>query len=194
MHLQRPDPESSRPCHIPPDLRCFASVSSDPLIRIQEWPPVRLAVRLTRLDLRPSALQPSLLRTALGIAIGVLVSVGLNWLLARTAIVLFPSLAGFPHFQFSDYGRLTVLGALIACFGWPILTRLSSSPGWIYGWVAVLGTMVLWLPDLYIWMVLHEPGRAVLVLATMHVAVVLVSCVSMVTVAGLPGNATLDLK
>ena len=146
-------------------------------------------MRLTRVDLRPSVAQPSLVRTGLGIVIGVLPSLAVNWLIVRTAITLFPDLATFPHYQLSDYGRLTVLGSLIACVGWPVLTRLSSSPAWIYGWVALLGTVVLWLPDLYIWAVLHEPGKAVLVLAVMHMAVVLVSCVSMVLIAGLPHRA-----
>lgn len=152
---------------------------------------MRFAVRLTRLDLRPSAVQPSLLRTAAGVAAGVVLSLGLNWLLVRFAITRFPDLAGFPHFQLLDFGRLTVIGALIACVGWPILTRLSSSPGWIYAWCAVLGTLVLWLPDLYIWAHLHEPGRAVMILGTMHVTVVVVSCLSMITIAGMPrGGAT----
>lgn len=178
---QSPQPVSCRDAQ-----RCSPGVSTDPLIPIPEWPPVRVAVRLTRLDLRPSAVQPSLLRTALGVVVGVLLSLGANWLIVRAAVTLLPSLAGFPHFQLSDYGRFTLLGSLIACVGWPVLTRLSSSPGWIYGWVALLGTCVLWLPDLYIWAVLHEPGRAVLVLAAMHVAVVLVSCLSMISIAGQP--------
>ena len=164
-------------------------VQTDPLIPIPDWPPIQLAVRLTRLDLRPSAAQPPLVRTGLGIAVGVLLSLAMNWLIVRALITLFPDLATFPHFQLSDYGRLTVLGSLIACVGWPVLTRLSSSPGWMYGWVALLGTVVLWLPDLYIWAVLHEPGKAVLVLALMHMVVVLVSCVSMVLIAGLPPHA-----
>lgn len=162
---------------------------TESLIPLPEWPAVRLAVRVTRLDLRPSAVQPSLLRTVAGVVAGVVLSLGVNWLLVRFAMMLFPGLAGFPHFQLSDFGRLTVIGALIACVGWPILTRLSSSPGWIYAWCAALGTLVLWLPDLYIWGHLHEPGRAVMVLGTMHVAVVVVSCLSMVVIAGMPGRA-----
>lgn len=167
----------------------FEYMSTDPIVRIPDWPPARLAVRVTRLDLRPASPLPTLLRTGVGIVVGVLLSLGVNWLIVRVATTLAPSLASFPHFQLHDYGRLTVIGSLIACAGWPILTRLSSSPGWIYGWVALLGTLVLWLPDLYIWAVLHEPAPEVLVLAAMHVAVVLVSCASMVLIAARPRDA-----
>jgi hypothetical protein len=46
----------------------------------------------------------------------------------------------------------------------------------------VLVTAVLLLPDLYIWM-LGQPGRAVLVLVTMHLAIALITYNVMVRVA-----------
>ena len=141
------------------------------------------AVRLTRLDFQPSARQPSMPLTALGMAVGVLLSVAVNMLLVHAAIWLFPGLAGYEHFRFSDYARLTVIGALMACAGWPVLTRVSSAPIRIYLAVAVLGTLVLWLPDIYILFVLREPARAVATLMVMHAAVPLVSCASMIAIA-----------
>jgi hypothetical protein len=36
------------------------------------------------------------------------------------------------HFQFSDYGKLTVIGVIIACAGWPVVTRVSSQPRWLF--------------------------------------------------------------
>lgn len=183
----KPDPAGS-PVHDSASGVHRPSGRSDPLVPIPNWPPLQWAVRLTRLNLRPAVVQPSFARTGLGILVGVLLSLLVNWLIVRAAIAVLPDLGAFPHFQPSDYGRLTVLGSLIACVGWPILTRLSSSPGWIYGWIAALGTLVLWLPDVYIWAVLHEPGPAVLVLAAMHVSVVLVSCVCMVLIAGRPSD------
>jgi hypothetical protein len=158
-------------------------MSAEPLVRLPEWRPLQFAIRVTRLDLRPSMTPPSVARTLVGIAVGVVLSVSVNWLIVRAGVAIFPATASFPHFRFADYGRLTLIGAVIACAGWPIVARLSSSPGWPYGWIAVLGTLALWLPDLYIWAVLKEPGHAVLVLATMHLAVPLVSCLSMVTIA-----------
>lgn len=141
------------------------------------------AMRVTRLDFRPARSQPSIPLTALGIAVGVLLSVLVNMLIVHLAIALFPTLGGYQHFRFSDYARLTVVGALIACAGWPVLTRVSSAPVRIYLGLALLGTLVLFLPDLYILYVLREPGRAVATLMVMHVAVPVVCCASMLVIA-----------
>ena len=58
---------------------------------------------------------------------------------------------GYAHFQFQDYGKLTVIGVVIACIAWPVVTRIGSAPRWLFFWLAVLVTLVLWLPDLYLW-------------------------------------------
>ena len=63
---------------------------------------------------------------------------------------VFPSTKGYAHFQFSDYAKLTVIGVIIACVAWPIVTRISSSPRWLFFRLAILVTLVLWLPDLFI--------------------------------------------
>lgn len=141
------------------------------------------AMRVTRVDFKPSSRQPSIILTALGIATGVLLSLLVNMLIVHLAIGLWPALGDYEHFRLSDYGRLTVLGSLIACAGWPVLTRISSAPVRVYLLIAALGTLVLWLPDLYILLVLHEPARAVATLMAMHLAVPFVSCVSMLVVA-----------
>lgn len=144
------------------------------------------AMQLTRLDLRPHRRRPSLGRCAVGIILGVALSLFVNWLIVGAAEALFPSTRGFPHFQFEDYARLTVVGAFIACLGWPVLTRVSSSPLFVYLWIAVLGTLILWLPDVYILVVLHEPAPAVAVLAVMHLVVPLASVLTMISVAPMP--------
>jgi hypothetical protein len=41
---------------------------------------------------------------------------------------LFPRTAGYDHFRFSDYAKLTVIGVLIGAAGWPVITRISSAP------------------------------------------------------------------
>ena len=46
-------------------------------------------------------------------------------------------------------------------------TRISSAPRWLFFWLAVLVTLVLWLADLYL-EDLGQPGRAVAVLMGMH--------------------------
>ncbi|MBO0705260.1 MAG: hypothetical protein J2P39_08070 [Candidatus Dormibacteraeota bacterium] len=141
------------------------------------------AMRVSRLDFQPSARQPSVPLTALAIAVGVLLSLAASFLIVHLTLALFPALAGYEHFRFSDYARLTVIGSLIACAGWPVLTRVSSAPVRVYVALAVLGTLVLYLPDLYILFVLREPATAVAALMVMHVAVPLLSCASMIAIA-----------
>ena len=49
-------------------------------------------------------------------------------------------------------------------------SRISSAPRWLFFWLAVLVTLVLWLSDPYI-LDLGQPGRAVAVLIVMHLAI-----------------------
>ena len=51
----------------------------------------------------------------------------------------------------------------------PSLARISSAPRWLFFWLAVLVTLVLWLPDLYP-QDLGQPGRAVAMLIVMLMA------------------------
>ena len=95
---------------------------------------------------------------------------------------LFPSTKGYGHFQFSDYAKLTVIGVMIACLAWPVVTRISSAPRWLFFRLAILVTLVLWLPDLYI-LDRGAPGRAVAVLMVMHLAIALVTYNSLVHIA-----------
>jgi hypothetical protein len=87
---------------------------------------------------------------------------------------VFPSTKGYGHFQFSNYGKLTVIGVIIATVAWPIVTRVTSKPRWLFFRLAIAVTLALWLPDLYI---LHQgqPGKAVGVLMLMHLAIALVT-------------------
>ena len=67
-----------------------------------------------------------------------------------------------------------MIGVIIACVAWPVVTRISSAPRWLFFRLAILVTLVLLLPDLYI---LHtgEPAKGVAVLMVMHVAIALVT-------------------
>jgi hypothetical protein len=71
---------------------------------------------------------------------------------------------------------------VIACLAWPVVVRLSSEPRWVFARLAVLVTVVLLLPDLYIWLT-GQPGRAVLVLVAMHLAIALITYNVLVRVA-----------
>jgi hypothetical protein len=86
------------------------------------------------------------------------------------------------HFQFSDYGKLTVIGVLIASAAWPVTTRITSAPRWLFLRMAVLVTLALWLPDVYI-LHLGAPPRAVAVLMVMHLAIAVVTYTLLTRVA-----------
>jgi hypothetical protein len=95
---------------------------------------------------------------------------------------VFPSTKGYVHFQFADYGKLTVIGVLIACVAWPVVTRFSYAPRWLFLRMAIVVTLVLWLPDVYI---LHQGQSpdAVAVLMTMHLLIALVTYNALVRMA-----------
>jgi hypothetical protein len=101
-------------------------------------------------------------------------SLAADALLVVIGEAVFPGTKGYVHFQFSDYAKLTIIGVLIAGGAWPVVARVSSAPRWLFFRLAVLVTLFLWLPDLYI---LHQgqSAQAVGVLMVMHVAIALVT-------------------
>jgi hypothetical protein len=141
------------------------------------------ALRLVRVDFAPRHRQPpaGLLVTATVLSLAG--SLGIDALLVAIGERVFPSTRGYGHFQFSDYAKLTVIGVIIACAAWPVVTRISSAPRWLFFRQAILVTLVLWLPDLYI-LYRGAPGRAVAVLMVMHLAIALVTYNCLVNVAG----------
>jgi len=86
------------------------------------------------------------------------------------------------HFRFTDYAKLTVIGVIIACAAWPVVTRVSSAPRWLFFRLAILVTLFLWLPDLYI-LYRGQSADAVAVLMVMHLAIALVTYNLLVHVA-----------
>ncbi len=117
--------------------------------------------------------------------LAVLCSLAAGALLVAIGTAVFPSTTGYVHFRFGDYGKLTVIGVLISCAGWPVVTMLSSAPRWLFFRLAVLVTLVLWLPDLYI-LAKGQPGEGVALLMVMHLAIALVSYNVLVHVAPVP--------
>src|ERR1700689_2991722 len=139
-------------------------------------------LKLVRVDFAPSVRSPSALRVLVALVISVAGSLAADALLVAAGTALFPSTKGYVHFQFHDYAKLTIIGVVIACLEWPIVTRISSAPRWLFFRLAILVTLVLWLPDLYI-LDLGQPGRAVAVLMLMHVAIAMVTYNCLVHVA-----------
>jgi hypothetical protein len=117
---------------------------------------------------------PAWWRVALATVLSVVLSLAADAALVFVGTRLFPATKGYVHFAFGDYSKLTVIGVLIACAAWPVVARLSSAPRWLFFRLAIVVTLVLFAPDLYIW---HQgqPAQAVVVLMAMHVAIALVT-------------------
>jgi hypothetical protein len=143
---------------------------------------VRRWGELAGVDLHVRREPPSWPRWVLALLIANFGSLISDAILVAIGTTIFPSLQGFGHFQPTDYGKLTLIGVTIACIGWPVVTRLSSQPRWLFLQLAVLVTLVLWLPDL--WILVHgEPIRGVGVLMIMHLAIAFITYNTLVHVA-----------
>ena len=141
------------------------AASPDVTERILAW---------ARLDHSPAHRPPRWCRVTLATVLSVALSLAADAALVFVGTRLFPSTKGYVHFAFGDYAKLTVIGVLIACAAWPVVARLSSAPRWLFFRLAVVVTLVLFVPDLYIW---HQgqSAQAVLVLMAMHVAIAVVT-------------------
>jgi hypothetical protein len=140
------------------------------------------AMSLVRLDFAPNHKQPSAGRVVLATVVSIVGSLLADAVLVVIAQAVFPSTKGYVHFQFSDYAKLTVIGVLIACVAWPVTTRITSQPRWMFLRMAILVTLVLWLPDVYI-LAKGQPAKAVGFLFLMHLAIALVTYNALVRLA-----------
>ena len=129
---------------------------------------------LARVDFRPRRGHPLMSRLILATLAAVAGSLAADALLVVVGQAVFPGTRGYQHFQFSDYSKLTVVGVIIACVAWPLVIRVSWDPRWLFFRLAVLVTVVLWLPDVAI-LVQGQPADAVAVLFVMHLAIALVT-------------------
>jgi Family of unknown function (DUF6069) len=129
---------------------------------------------IARIDFHPPHAQPKAFRVALATVAAIAGSLIADALLVVIGQALFPATRGYAHFQFQDYAKLTVIGVVIACVAWPVVTRISSDPRWLFFRMAILVTVVLLLPDVYI-LYCGQPADAVAVLMVMHLAIALVT-------------------
>src|ERR1700751_4086433 len=105
---------------------------------------------MARTDLRPRHSQPRAARVLLASIAAIAGSLAADAILVAIRQAVFPGTRGYAHFQLADYSKLTVLGVIIACAGWPVVPRLSAAPRWLFFRLAILVTLVRWLPDLSI--------------------------------------------
>jgi hypothetical protein len=151
-------------------------------VNVDQFPKsVQPLLRFFHIDFEPQS-PPTPLRLAVATIVSLGGSLLADWLLVKLGTHVFPSTRGFVHFQFSDYAKLTIIGVVIACAGWPLVTRLTSRPRRLFLQAAIVITIVLLAPDAYIW---HNgaPGKAVFVLVWMHVAIAIVTYNALVRLA-----------
>jgi hypothetical protein len=147
-------------------------------------PPSLIERTLTwwHIDLKPTGQYPPPGRYFTAVVVAVVGSLGANALIVALATYLNSSIKGYSHFQFDDYGTLTVIGVLAACVAWIAVLRISSEPRWLFIRMAVIVTLVLWIPDVYLF-TKREPTAAVVVLMIMHLSVALVTYNALVHLA-----------
>jgi len=137
---------------------------------------------LLKVDFAPTHRQPSTASLVLATVVSLVGSLALDAALVAIGEAAFPSTKGYVHFRFSDYSKLTIIGVVIACVAWPVVTRISSAPRWLFFRLAIVVTLVLFLPDLYI-LKQGQPAKAVVVLLCMHLAIALVTYNALVRLA-----------
>src|ERR1700730_1750937 len=92
---------------------------------------------IARIDFRPRHAPPRISRVALAAVAAVAGSLAADALLVAIGQAVFPGTRGYAHFQFPDYAKLTVIGVIVACAAWPVVTRSSSHPQWLFFRLAI---------------------------------------------------------
>jgi len=127
-----------------------------------------------RIEVDPPHRPPVWWRVALATLLAIVGSLLADAALVAIGTHVFPATQGYSHFQFADYAKLTIIGVLVASAGWPIVTRVCAAPRWLFLRLAIVVTLVLFLPDLYIWWK-GQSAQAVWVLMAMHVAIAVIT-------------------
>ncbi|HVB50415.1 MAG TPA: hypothetical protein VND89_01545 [Acidimicrobiales bacterium] len=151
-------------------------------LRIEDFPTfARPFLKLFHVDFAPLR-QPPWGLVGLATVVSLVGSLVADALLVAIGTRVFPSTKGYGHFHFSDYSKLTIIGVLIACVGWSIVTRITSTPRWLFLRAALAVSVVLLLPDAFIW---YQGAsiQAVFVLVWMHFAIALVTYNALVRLA-----------
>lgn len=130
----------------------------------------------------PTVAPPSKVAMVFATALAVGASLIADVIVIAAGTHLFPSTRGFSHFRVFDYASLTAIGVVVACVAWPMVIRVSSSPRWLFFRLAIISTLVLWLPD--VWLLLrHESPQAVGLLMVMHLLIAIITYNTLVHVA-----------
>jgi len=138
---------------------------------------VRLRIGVPALSAPPSAL-----RVSVASVLSVVASVAANAAIVRWATSEFPSTKNYSHFRFVDYATLTAVGVVAASCAWFVTTRVTTAPRWFFFRLAVLVMLVLWIPDVYLF-IHHEPTSSVFFLMLMHLVVAQITYSALVYLA-----------
>jgi hypothetical protein len=142
------------------------------------------ALTTARIDFHPTSRQPLLSRVVVATVVAIGGSLLADALLVAIGTLVFPATKGYVHFHFADYAKLTIVGVMVAGAAWPIVTRLTSGPRWLFTRLAILVTVVLLTPDVWL-LVKGQPPHAIAVLVVMHLAIALVTYNTLVHIAAL---------
>ena len=145
------------------------------------------ALSMIGIDFPLGSRQPRLWRFGVATVVAVAGSLAACALLVAAAEALFPSTVGYGHFAFADYAKLAIVGVLIACMAWPVVTLFASRAARLFFWLAVIVTVVSLLPDIWIWHLGQAP-LGVFTLGVMHVAVAIVTYPALVLIAPQQGR------
>jgi hypothetical protein len=146
-----------------------------------------------KIDFAPRHAQPNAARLVAATVIALAGSLAVDAIIVAIGTRVFSSTVGYVHFRFSDYAKLTVIGVLVACAAWPVVARISSNPRWVFVRMAVVVTLVLWLPDIYI-LAKGQPAKAVAVLMVMHLAIAVVTYNALIHIAPVRGRLAQSLE
>jgi hypothetical protein len=133
-------------------------------------------------DLPAGRAQPGPGRFAIATLTAIVLSLVACAVLVAIGTAVFPATAGYDHFRFGDYGKLTIIGVFLACAAWPLMSLVSSRARGPFLLLTVIVTVVGLAPDVWI-LYRGQSVEAVAVLAAMHGALALITYPALVYIA-----------
>jgi hypothetical protein len=141
---------------------------------------------LARIQPQTARAMPPLTQVAKAGIVSVIGSVIASVVLASIGQVSFSYPKEFDKFTPPGYIALTVIGVLAATLAWPVVTRLTASPRWLFSRLAVVVTVVLLLPDFWLLTQAGNPLGPVVMLMVMHLAIAAITYPALVLLAPAP--------
>jgi hypothetical protein len=108
-------------------------------------------------------------------------------LLVLAAVTLSPSLSAYAHFAFADYAKLTIIGVLVSCLAWPLVTLVTSQGRQLLLYLALIVTLASFIPDAWV-LYQGQPAAAVGFLALMHIGLLCVTYPALILIAPQPNR------